>query len=111
MSVMSDLDLLYRDGAVSQNDFIERGIEPERAKAFAELVADARAGSFVQRVFGFSRLARDIEAFATRDEHLKGLGLCKCGSELDDGFACLGDCDIEPSIEDDGFYTVYQTAR
>jgi len=108
---MSNLDLLYREGAVSQNDFIERGIEPEQAKAFAELVADARAGSFVQRVFGDTPLARDIEAFAS-GEHLKGLGLCQCGSELDDGFACLGDCDIEPFIvEDDGFYTVYQTAR
>jgi len=108
---MSDLDLLHRDGAVTQNDFIERGIEPERAKAFASLVADAQAGSFARRVFGDSQLARDIEAFATRDEHARGLGLCQCGSELDDGLACLGDCDIEPSIEDDGSYTVYQTAR
>jgi hypothetical protein len=42
MSVMSDLDLLHRDGAVTVNDFIERGIEPDRAKAFAEIVADTR---------------------------------------------------------------------
>lgn len=40
MSVMSDLDLLYRDGAVTQNDFIERGISPERAAVFARIVSD-----------------------------------------------------------------------
>lgn len=40
MSVLSDLDLLYRDGAVTQNDFIERGISPDRAEAFAQIVAD-----------------------------------------------------------------------
>lgn len=40
MSVMSDLDILHRDGAVTQNDFIERGISPERAEAYARIVAD-----------------------------------------------------------------------
>lgn len=30
---------------------------------------------------------------AASEEHSKGLGLCHtCGSGLDDGFACLGDC-------------------
>lgn len=42
MSVMSDLDLLVREGAVTQNDFIERGISPDRAKAFAEIVAETQ---------------------------------------------------------------------
>ena len=40
---MSDLDLLHRDGAVSQNDFIERGVAPDRAEAFAGIVSDTRA--------------------------------------------------------------------
>jgi hypothetical protein len=40
MSVMSDIDLLHRDGAVSQNDFIERGIAPDKAEAYASVVAE-----------------------------------------------------------------------
>lgn len=82
MSVLSDLDLLYRDGAVTENDFIERGIPSERAKAFAEMIADheaeqAKCPSFVRRMFGESRLTRDIEHF----------------------------------IDGDGFYTVHDTER
>lgn len=75
MSVMSDLDLLYREGAVTVNDFIERGVSPERAEAYAGIVAErdydvlftqrletrakrlakaAKNSSFIRKLFGLS---------------------------------------------------------
>ena len=38
MSAMSDLDLMVQDGERTVEDFIARGIDPERAKAMAALV-------------------------------------------------------------------------
>ncbi len=110
MSVFSNLDLLYRDGAVSQNDFIDRGIEPEQAKAFADLVADSRATSFVQRVFGDTTLARDIEAFASETRDAATI-LASHGRTARDILADENRAQVRPIEDDDGFYTVYQTER
>lgn len=106
MSVLSELDLLYRDGAVTQNDFIERGISPDRAKAFAQIVADTKAEqspanrlardiaegnepkriSHVRRMFGDSQLTRDIEA-----DHAERPVCPNCEQWADNG-DCFNEC-------------------
>lgn len=85
MSVMSDLDLMVREGARTVEDFEARGIERDKALAMAEVVARTEP---VQAMLGESRLAREIEEQRAY-EVLKKFGL----------------------IDGEGFYTVYETKR
>jgi hypothetical protein len=73
MSVMSDLDLLHRDGAVTQNDFIERGVTVEKAEAYAGIVKLT-----ARDVFGDSRLTRDIEADKSDEPDSEGFYTVYC---------------------------------
>ena len=82
MSVMSDLDLMVRDGERTAEDFEARGVSPERASAMAELVARSNVAP-VDAMLGEGRLANDIAADRVARED----------SAFGHGPGCFGECD------------------
>jgi hypothetical protein len=84
MSVMSDLDLMVRDGERTAADFEARGIDPARASAMAEVVARANVGP-VDAMLGEGRLADDIAADRVKR--------AEPDSAFGHGPGCFGECD------------------
>jgi len=44
MGIMSNLDIMFREGDREIEDFVTRGYDPETAAAFASIIADVEKG-------------------------------------------------------------------
>ena len=84
MSVMSDLDLMVREGDRTAEDFEARGIEPKRAEAMADLVAKTQPQQ---------PELREIRKTEYTEQEV---------------YDTLRKFDL---IDGEGFYTVYETKR